>query len=125
MPDQELFDLAEVAGRIVLEPVLVRALHRESLRVLTSDFVGRTEKELDTASAEVEPQVSQSIIDFANAVNEEKASALVQAAERGLIGLQTNLSIAARTCYLHAACKVATEPNLRIIHHGRDLPRAA
>jgi hypothetical protein len=35
------------------------------------------------------------------------------------------LSIAARTCYLHAACKAATEPNLRIIHNGRDIARAA
>jgi len=35
------------------------------------------------------------------------------------------LTIAARTCYLHAACKAATEPNLRIIHNGRDVARAA
>jgi hypothetical protein len=35
------------------------------------------------------------------------------------------LTIAARTCYLHAACKTATEPNLRIIHNGRDIARAA
>lgn len=28
------------------------------------------------------------------------------------------LTIAARTCYLHAACKTSTEPNLRIIHNG-------
>jgi uncharacterized OsmC-like protein len=35
------------------------------------------------------------------------------------------LTIAARTCYLHAACKAATEPNLRIIHNGRDIARAA
>src|SRR5262249_56864145 len=35
------------------------------------------------------------------------------------------LSIAARTCYLHAACKTATEPNLRIIHNARDIARAA
>src|SRR5262245_37600971 len=31
------------------------------------------------------------------------------------------LTIAARTCYLHAASKTATEPNLRIIHNGRDI----
>jgi uncharacterized OsmC-like protein len=35
------------------------------------------------------------------------------------------LSIAARTCYLHAASKTATEPNLRIIHNGREIARAA
>jgi hypothetical protein len=35
------------------------------------------------------------------------------------------LSIAARTCYLHAASKTATEPTLRIIHNGRDVARAA
>jgi len=35
------------------------------------------------------------------------------------------LSIAARTCYLHAASKTATEPNLRIVHNGRDIARAA
>jgi uncharacterized OsmC-like protein len=35
------------------------------------------------------------------------------------------LTIAARTCYLHAASKTATEPNLRIIHNGRDIARAA
>jgi uncharacterized OsmC-like protein len=35
------------------------------------------------------------------------------------------LTIAARTCYLHAASKTATEPNLRIIHNGRDTARAA
>jgi hypothetical protein len=35
------------------------------------------------------------------------------------------LTIAARTCYLHAACKSATEPNLRIIHNGQDIARAA
>jgi len=35
------------------------------------------------------------------------------------------LTIAARTCYLHAASKTATEPNLRIIHNGRDVARAA
>jgi uncharacterized OsmC-like protein len=35
------------------------------------------------------------------------------------------LSIAASTCYLHAASKTATEPNLRIIHNGREIARAA
>jgi uncharacterized OsmC-like protein len=38
---------------------------------------------------------------------------------------QQLLTIAARTCYLHAASKTPTEPNLRIIHNGRDVPRAA
>ena len=35
------------------------------------------------------------------------------------------LTIAARTCYLHAAAKTPTEPNLRIVHNGRDIARAA
>jgi hypothetical protein len=35
------------------------------------------------------------------------------------------LTIAARTCYLHAAAKTPTEPNLRIIHNGRNIARAA
>jgi hypothetical protein len=35
------------------------------------------------------------------------------------------LTIAARTCYLHAASKTPNEPNLRIIHNGRDVARAA
>jgi uncharacterized OsmC-like protein len=35
------------------------------------------------------------------------------------------LTIAARTCYLHAASKTPTEPNLRIIHNGEDIARAA
>ena len=35
------------------------------------------------------------------------------------------LTIAARTCYLHAASKTATEPNLRIVHNGKDIARAA
>jgi uncharacterized OsmC-like protein len=35
------------------------------------------------------------------------------------------LTIAARTCYLHAASKTATEPNLQIVHNGRALLRAA
>jgi len=35
------------------------------------------------------------------------------------------LTIAARTCYLHATSKTATEPNLRIVHSGRDVARAA
>jgi hypothetical protein len=35
------------------------------------------------------------------------------------------LTIAARTCYLHAASKTAVEPNLRITHNGRDIARAA
>jgi hypothetical protein len=35
------------------------------------------------------------------------------------------LTIAARTCYLHAASKTPTEPNLRIIHNGRDIALAA
>jgi hypothetical protein len=35
------------------------------------------------------------------------------------------LTIAARTCYLHAASKTATEPDLRIVHNGRDVARAA
>jgi hypothetical protein len=35
------------------------------------------------------------------------------------------LTIAARTCYLHAASKTATEPNLRIIHNGENIARAA
>jgi uncharacterized OsmC-like protein len=35
------------------------------------------------------------------------------------------LTIAARTCYLHAASKAPTEPNLRIIHNGQDIARAA
>jgi uncharacterized OsmC-like protein len=35
------------------------------------------------------------------------------------------LTIAARTCYLHAASKTATEPDLRIMHNGEDIARAA
>ena len=35
------------------------------------------------------------------------------------------LTIAARTCYLHAASKTPTEPNLRIVHNGQDIARAA
>ncbi|MGE3158552.1 MAG: hypothetical protein AB7K78_17760, partial [Xanthobacteraceae bacterium] len=35
------------------------------------------------------------------------------------------LTIAARTCYLHAAARTSSEPNLRIVHNGRDLVRAA
>ena len=35
------------------------------------------------------------------------------------------LSIAARTCYLHAAAKTPTEPNVRIVHNGSEVARAA
>ena len=35
------------------------------------------------------------------------------------------LTIAARTCYLHAAAKTPTEPKLRIVHNGRAVARAA
>lgn len=35
------------------------------------------------------------------------------------------LTIAARTCYLHAASKTHTEPKLRIVHNGQDIARAA
>jgi hypothetical protein len=35
------------------------------------------------------------------------------------------LTIAARTCYLHAAAKTPTEPNLRILHNGNAVARAA
>lgn len=35
------------------------------------------------------------------------------------------LTVAARTCYLHAASKTPTEPNLKIVHNGRPLARAA
>jgi hypothetical protein len=35
------------------------------------------------------------------------------------------LTIAARTCYLHAASKTPTEPNLRILHNGQEIARAA
>lgn len=35
------------------------------------------------------------------------------------------LTIAARTCYLHAAARTPTKPNLRIVHNGRDLVLAA
>ena len=35
------------------------------------------------------------------------------------------LTIAARTCYLHAASKTPVEPNLRIVHNGRAIARAA
>jgi hypothetical protein len=35
------------------------------------------------------------------------------------------LTIAARTCYLHAASKTPVEPNLRIVHNGRAVARAA
>lgn len=35
------------------------------------------------------------------------------------------LTIAARTCYLHAAAKSPTEPKLRIIHNGADVAKAA
>jgi uncharacterized protein YfaT (DUF1175 family) len=35
------------------------------------------------------------------------------------------LTIAARTCYLHAASKTPTEPNLRIVHNGQAHVRAA
>jgi hypothetical protein len=35
------------------------------------------------------------------------------------------LTIAARTCYLHAASRTPNEPNLRITHNGREAARAA
>jgi uncharacterized OsmC-like protein len=35
------------------------------------------------------------------------------------------LTIAARTCYLHAACKTPTEPNVRVIHNGEMIAQAA
>ncbi len=35
------------------------------------------------------------------------------------------LTIAARTCYLHAASKTPTEPKLRIIHNGEPIAQAA
>jgi hypothetical protein len=35
------------------------------------------------------------------------------------------LTIAARTCYLHAASKTPHEPNLRIVHNGRAVAQAA
>jgi hypothetical protein len=35
------------------------------------------------------------------------------------------LTIAARTCYLHAAAKTPVEPNVRIVHNGNALARAA
>jgi len=35
------------------------------------------------------------------------------------------LTIAARTCYLHAAAKTPTEPNVRIVHNGEAIPKAA
>ena len=35
------------------------------------------------------------------------------------------LTIAARTCYLHAAAKTPTEPKLRLVHNGRDIALAA
>ena len=35
------------------------------------------------------------------------------------------LTIAARTCYLHAAAKTPTDPNVRIIHNGQAVARAA
>ena len=35
------------------------------------------------------------------------------------------LTVAMRTCYLHAASKTPTEPNLRIMHNGRPVARAA
>lgn len=38
---------------------------------------------------------------------------------------QQLLTIAARTCYLHAAAKTPTEPKLRIVHNGLEIARAA
>jgi len=35
------------------------------------------------------------------------------------------LTVAARTCYLHAASKTPTDPNLKIVHNGRPVARAA
>jgi hypothetical protein len=35
------------------------------------------------------------------------------------------LTIAARTCYLHAAAKTPTEPNVRIVHNGEAVSKAA
>jgi len=35
------------------------------------------------------------------------------------------LTIAARTCYLHAAARTPVEPHLRVVHNGRDIARAA
>jgi len=35
------------------------------------------------------------------------------------------LTIAARTCYLHAASKTPVEPKLRIVHNGRAIAHAA
>jgi hypothetical protein len=38
---------------------------------------------------------------------------------------QQLLTIAARTCYLHASAKTPVEPNLQIVHNGRPIARAA
>jgi uncharacterized OsmC-like protein len=35
------------------------------------------------------------------------------------------LTIGARTCYLHAACKTPTEPSMRIVHNGEAIAEAA
>ena len=35
------------------------------------------------------------------------------------------LTVAANTCYLHAAAKTPTEPKLRIVHNGAEIARAA
>jgi len=35
------------------------------------------------------------------------------------------LTIAARTCYLHAAAKTPTEPKVRIVYNGEAIPKAA
>jgi hypothetical protein len=46
----------------------------------------------------------------------------------GTAPLETHLNllnVAARTCYLHAAAKTPTDPNVRILHNGRPVAQAA
>jgi NtrC-family two-component system sensor histidine kinase KinB len=75
----------------------LRDVHRDSLQVLTREFVHRTDAELTQASDPVRRRLEQSVVSYSYGVNEEKVEALVLAAQRGLDGVTNDLWIAART----------------------------
>lgn len=89
---------AVVGKRAVLQAAdQLRQLHRESLNILSQEFVQHTNAELQAAERQFRPGVERSITESTQAVNQEKVDALVLIARRGLIGVQEQLATAART----------------------------
>ncbi len=92
----------------------LRKLHHESLNDLKTQFVNRTNAQLQEAAKRVTPGMVSAVSELAYSINEQKATALAAAAERGLSEVVNRLSITARHGYVQQL-EADAEAALRVL----------